>query len=118
MFPLGGGEAPPLWRGGGGLLAAGGKATYTWLLSKPNELDRSLQVGLSQTLKFVVSYRPTDTHADLQTYGCGCQNRFGIPFWLVGEFTTHFRTNFSGGWAVHWGYGLLTHGHRTVNTCT
>ena len=25
------------------------------------------------------------------TFGCGCQNRFGIPFWLVGEFTTHFR---------------------------
>ena len=24
--------------------------------------------------------------------GCGCQSRFGIPFWLVGEFTTHFRT--------------------------
>ena len=22
--------------------------------------------------------------------GCGCQTRFGIPFWLVGEFTTHF----------------------------
>ena len=24
-------------------------------------------------------------------YGCGCQNRSGIPFWLAGEFTTHFR---------------------------
>ena len=45
--------------------------------------------------------------------GCGCQNRFGIPFWLAGEFTTHFRTYFSG-WIesdVHWGYGILTHGH-------
>ena len=29
----------------------------------------------------------------------------------VGEFTTHFRTYFSGHWDVHWGYGLLTHGH-------
>ena len=28
----------------------------------------------------------------------------------VGEFTTHFRTNFSGDWDVHWGYGVLTHG--------
>ena len=28
--------------------------------------------------------------------GCGCQNRFGIPFGVVGEFTTHFRTYFSG----------------------
>ena len=23
-------------------------------------------------------------------------SHFGIPFWLVGEFTTHFRTYFSG----------------------
>ena len=29
-------------------------------------------------------------------FGCGGQNRFGIPFWVVGEFTTHFRTYFSG----------------------
>ena len=29
----------------------------------------------------------------------------------VGEFTTHFRTYFSGDWDVHWGYGLLTPGH-------
>ena len=28
-----------------------------------------------------------------------------------GEFTTHFRTHFSGDWDVHWGYGILTHGH-------
>ena len=27
-----------------------------------------------------------------EPHGCGCQNRFGIPFWLLGEFTTHFRT--------------------------
>ena len=38
--------------------------------------------------------------------GCGCQNRYGIPFWLVGEFTTHFRTYFSGDWDVHLGYDL------------
>ena len=30
----------------------------------------------------------------------------------VGEFTTHFRTCFSGDWDVHWGCDLdLTHGH-------
>ena len=23
----------------------------------------------------------------------------------------HFRTYFSGDWDVHWGYGILTHGH-------
>ena len=27
----------------------------------------------------------------------------GIPFWLVGEFTTHFRTYFSGSWDVQVG---------------
>ena len=36
--------------------------------------------------------------------GCGGENRFGIPFWLVGEVTTHFRTCFSG-WI-----GMLTGG--------
>ena len=29
----------------------------------------------------------------------------------VGEFTTHFRLYFSGDWDVHWGYGILAHGH-------
>ena len=29
------------------------------------------------------------------------------PFWLVGEFTTHFRTYLSGDWDVHWGYGFM-----------
>ena len=40
--------------------------------------------------------------------GIGCDPINGIPFWLVGEFTTHFRTYFSG-WIesdVHWGYDL------------
>ena len=43
--------------------------------------------------------------------GCGCQNRFGIPFWLVGEFT-HFRTYFSGWIGMFTGglTGILTHG--------
>ena len=43
---------------------------------------------------------------DPYPFGCGCQNRFEISFWLVGEFTTHFRTYFSGDWDVHWGYDL------------
>ena len=34
----------------------------------------------------------------------------GIPFYFeVG--TTHFRTEFSGDWDVHWGYGILTHSY-------
>ena len=38
-----------------------------------------------------------------------------IPFWLVGEFTTHFGTYFGGDWDVHWGVtGILTHGHVSV----
>ena len=39
------------------------------------------------------------------------QTRFGIPCWGIGEFTTHVRTHLSRDWDVHWGYGLLTHGH-------
>ena len=35
-----------------------------------------------------------------------------VPFWLVGEFATHFRAYVSGDWDVHWGLtGVLTHGH-------
>ena len=33
-------------------------------------------------------------------FGCGCQNQrypiLGIPLWRIGEFTTLFRTYFSG----------------------
>ena len=36
--------------------------------------------------------------------------RNGIPFWLVGEFTTHFRTYFTGDGDGHWGYEILTRG--------
>ena len=36
----------------------------------------------------------------LLLFGRGCQNQWE----LVGEFTTHFRTYFSGD--AHWGYGL------------
>ena len=36
----------------------------------------------------------------------------GIPFWLVGEFTTHCGTYFSWDWDVHWRYGILTQGQR------
>ena len=41
----------------------------------------------------------------VKPYGCGSQNRFGIPFWLVPPME---RTDFSG-WIeseVHWGYDL------------
>ena len=38
-----------------------------------------------------------------------------VPFW--GECTTHFRTHLSGDWDVHWGYGILTHGHVDPYEC-
>ena len=38
----------------------------------------------------------------------------GIPFWLVGAFTTHFSTYFSLDLDVHWGYGILTPGHMAL----
>ena len=37
---------------------------------------------------------------------CGCQNRFGIPFWLVGA--PPILAYFSGNWDVHLGYRILT----------
>ena len=47
----------------------------------------------------------------------GCQNRFGIPFWGGGSvnFTTHFRTYFSGWIGIFTRItGLLTHGHLAL----
>ena len=32
----------------------------------------------------------------------------------IGEFTSHFRTCFSGDWDVHWGYGIFSHGQVGV----
>ena len=48
---------------------------------------------------------------DLESFGWSkpMGSHFG-----VGEFTTHFRTYFSGDWDVHWGYALWTHGHVCV----
>ena len=44
----------------------------------------------------------------------------GIPFWLVGEFTTHFRTYFSGWIGMFTGgtIWLLTHGHICRQSAT
>ena len=42
-----------------------------------------------------------------------------VPFWLVGEFTTHFRTSFSG-WIesdVHWGYDLAFEPQPGLDLC-
>ena len=64
--------------------------------SKPGELEGSL-------LKAIPARN-----------GRGCQHRFGIPFWLVGEFTTHFRAYCSGDWDVHGGYGVLAHSQMGV----
>ena len=52
-----------------------------------------------------------------KTHGCGSKPM--VPFWLLGEFTTQFRTYFTG-WIesdVHWGYGLwiLRHGQMGVS---
>ena len=56
---------------------------------------------------------PGEIRGDQDVLAVG-QDRLGIPFWLVGEFTTHFRANFSG-WIesdVHWGtIWILSRGH-------
>ena len=41
----------------------------------------------------------------------GGQNRFGIPFWLVGEFTTHFSLFLLGLGCSRGVTGILTRGH-------
>ena len=39
----------------------------------------------------------------------------GIPFWLVGEFSSPpIEPILMGGWDVHWGYGSLTHGQMAL----
>ena len=40
------------------------------------------------------------------------QNRFGTIFGQ--HHPLIFLVNFSGDWDVHWGYGLLTHGHMLL----
>ena len=44
----------------------------------------------------------------LSGHGCGRGSTPMGSHFGVGEFTTHFRTYFSGDWDVHWGYGGLT----------
>ena len=39
----------------------------------------------------------------------------GSHFGAFGEFTTHFRTYFSGDRDVHWGYGILTRSQSAVD---
>ena len=51
--------------------------------------------------------------------GRGGQHRFGILVWLVGEFTTHFRT-YLGSWIGMSTGGMirvLTHGHIGPSPC-
>ena len=60
-------------------------------------------------LKRVCPARPCDS------CGCGGQNRFGIPFWLVGE--PPILVGFSGDWDVHWGYDLDFDPWPCVNWC-
>ena len=75
--------------------------------------DTSWTAPRSSWYQEVWSY-PPGVSVEVAKYGCGCQNRVGIPFWLVGEFTTHSSTYFSGDLDVHWAYGILTHGHLSV----
>ena len=88
----------------------GRKAASPWTLNAPGVFVQGLRVcdasgearaGMRRSTKPRKSFR-------LQ-YGCGSKpmaSHLG-----VGEFTTHFRTYFSGDWDVHWGYEILTHGH-------
>ena len=85
--------------------AGGGSKTGIpkWVALESGNMDQSL-VNLSHTQLGCVPAVSSN-----RRHGCGCQNRFGIPIWLVGEFTTHFRTYVGVDWDVHWvhmGVGL------------
>ena len=56
--------------------------------------------------------RASPTHSDGFAGGVkyGCGSKLMGSHVGVDEFTTHFRTYFSGDWDVHWGYGVLTDG--------
>ena len=47
--------------------------------------------------------------ADLATPDMAGGQKPMVPFW--GRCTAHFRTYSGGDWDVHWGYGILIHGH-------
>ena len=48
-------------------------------------------------------------HGDSLVDSFGRGSKPMVPFW--GRCTTHFQFIFCGDWSVHWGYGVLTHGH-------
>ena len=52
-----------------------------------------------------------------KTKSCGCQNRFGIPHFRVGEFTTQFRTILVGiGMLTGGTIWILTHGQMACRS--
>ena len=69
---------------------------------------------------FTSERKPSITCADFEDgghHGCGGQNRFWDHILGgLGEFTTHFRTYFSGDWDVKTGgtIWILTHGHMAL----
>ena len=68
----------------------------------------------SQFVVFCLSIKSgtSSTHPEnlYQFWPYGCGSKPMVPF--RGGCTTHFRTDFSGDWDVHWGRtGILTHGH-------
>ena len=71
---------------------------------------RTSEAGKASARRLLQSNRasPPSFHL-LQNIVYCCGSRPMVPFW--GRCTTHFRTYFSGDWDVHWGYGILTHGH-------
>ena len=61
-----------------------------------------LDSTMSLFYKSGVLYITTFSHCRRLSFGCGSKPM--VPFW--GRCTTHFRTDFSGDWDVHWGYDL------------
>ena len=115
-----------LWVGGGGLtsdspLSAATGVCVKQLVNRNWLIFSFLHAVLVSIFKseekcqYMLSFRFLHAVAWVATVSkrilsCGCESKPMGPFW--GRCTTHFRTYFSGDWAVHRGYGLwlLTHG--------
>ena len=60
----------------------------------------------SPKLKSATLRGPWSLVPDEKPFGCG--SKAMVPFWVG---ASPMLVYFSGDWDVHWGYGILTHGH-------
>ena len=77
-----------------------GRNQFSWERSKPLCTDGKAHRG--RLWAQLVGTNPNSGNLGVPPRGCGSKPM--VPFWGRCLY-------FSGDWDVHWGYGLLTHGH-------